>query len=91
VAVGWHRSGASAVYQVLLRGLGTGNLRIPATVNGQPLNTCLDTVYAALRMPASEGLRAALDRLRQTLPDLAGRTYPQILADLRGAQARAQR
>jgi hypothetical protein len=82
VAAAWHRSGASAVYQVLLRGLQDGALRIPATVNGQPLERCLDRLYGALRAAAGEPLRAALDRLRPWLPDLAGLAYPELLTAL---------
>ncbi|OLF06000.1 hypothetical protein BLA60_33655 [Actinophytocola xinjiangensis] len=82
VAAVWHRSGGSAVYQVLLRGLHGGTLTVPATVNGQPLGHCLDRLHDALRAAAGEPLRAALDRLRRRLPDLAGLTYPQLLAAL---------
>ncbi|MEJ3750509.1 hypothetical protein WEI85_45540 [Actinomycetes bacterium KLBMP 9797] len=82
VAAAWHRSGGSAVYQILLRGLENGALRIPATVNGQPLERCLDLLHRALRAAAGEPLRAALDRLRGGLPDLAGLTYPELLTAL---------
>ncbi|MEU7867121.1 hypothetical protein [Dactylosporangium sp. NPDC049140] len=82
VAAAWHRSGGSAVYQVLLRGAQNGTLRIPATVNGQPLRRCLDGLHGPLREAAGEPLRAALDRLHRRLPDLAGLTYPELLTAL---------
>lgn len=82
VAAVWHRSGGSAVYQVLLRGLHSGTLAIPATVNDRPLGHCLDRLHDALRAAAGEPLRAALDRLRHRLPALAGLSYPQLLAAL---------
>jgi hypothetical protein len=93
VAAAWHRSGASAVYQVLLRGMQSGTLLIPATVNDQPLHRCLDRLHDALRAAAGEPLRAALGQLRSRLPDLAGLTYPELLAALshpttNGAQVR---
>ncbi|MDQ2588398.1 hypothetical protein CKY47_31460 [Saccharothrix yanglingensis] len=87
VAAAWHRSGASAVYQVLLRGLETDTLRIPSTVDGKPLDVCLDKLLAALRLSASEELRADLDRMRELLPDLAGLTRSQIIAALSGVPA----
>jgi hypothetical protein len=51
-------------------------------VNGQPLRQCLDRLHDALRAAGGEQLRAALDRLRRRLPDLAGLTYPELLAAL---------
>ncbi|MFI6303156.1 hypothetical protein ACIBCH_14895 [Amycolatopsis thailandensis] len=90
VAAAWHRSGASAVYQVLLRGLSDQTLTIPATVNGQPLRQCLDRLYDALRAAAGEQLRAALDRLRRRIPDLAGSTYPELITALSHPAAEAQ-
>jgi hypothetical protein len=57
VAAAWHRSGASAVYHILLRGLDAGELRIPATVNDRPLRACLDALRTALAQSAGEALR----------------------------------
>jgi hypothetical protein len=79
----WHRSGASAVYQHLGRLPDTADLtaaRFPATVNGAPLADCVTRMHAVLARRGGAELRTALDRLVSRLPDLAGLTYPQILA-----------
>jgi hypothetical protein len=91
VAAVWHRSGASAVYHILLRGLDAGDLRVPATVNGRPLQVCLDALHAALGQSASETLRRDLDRLHAALPDLAGLGYQQFLAALSGEELLSER
>jgi hypothetical protein len=53
-------------------------------VNGQPLQRCLDRLHGALSAAAGEPLRAALDQLRRRFLDLdlAGLTYPELLAAL---------
>jgi hypothetical protein len=79
----WHRSGASAVYQHLGRLPDTADLtaaRLPRTVNGAPLADCVARMHAVLARRGGPELRAVLDRLVSRLPDLAGLTYPQILA-----------
>ncbi|OXM49356.1 hypothetical protein CFP71_30090 [Amycolatopsis thailandensis] len=77
----WHRSGASAVYQHLgrLPDVDAG-ARLPVTVNDEPLADCVTRMHAVLARRGSDGLRAALDDLVPRLPELAGLSYPRILA-----------
>jgi hypothetical protein len=85
VAVTWHRSGASALLQLLTRMLGQPDLALPQTVNGQPLSRCVDTVCAVLARFGSAQLRDDLTRVRSGLPDLGGLTYPRICSALGAA------
>ncbi|MEU7867122.1 hypothetical protein [Dactylosporangium sp. NPDC049140] len=85
----WHRSGASAVYQQLSRLPADADLtaaRLPGTVNGAPLAECVARLHAVLARRGGAELRGALDRIDGRLPDLAGRTYPQLLAALAAAR-----
>jgi hypothetical protein len=82
IATTWHRSGAAAIFQLLVRMAVDPGVRMPETVNGQPLAACVEQVHAMLARSASPGLREDLDRIRAWLPDVAGLTYPQILQTL---------
>ncbi len=82
VAVAWHRSGASALFQALARMPTQPELALPATINGQPLTACIDRIQATFERFASLRLRRDLARLRPLLPDLAGLTYPQLIKAL---------
>ena len=82
LAATWHRSGAAAIFQLLARMTMDPAVRMPDTVNGQPLALCADRVHAILARSASPLLRTDLDWIRGWLPDIAGLTYPQILQTL---------
>lgn len=82
LAATWHRSGAAALFQLLLRMTVDPAVRLPETVNGQPLAACIDRIHAMLTGSASPGLRMDLDWVRAWLPGIAGLTYPQILQTL---------
>lgn len=79
VAVAWHRSGLSALVQVLARMPSEPDLALPATLNGAPVRGVLTRMRATLDNFASPTLRADLARLDGALPDLGGLTYPQII------------
>jgi hypothetical protein len=80
VALVWHRCGGPALVQMLVRMVERHDLALPGTVNGQPLTTCLDRIHDAFAGKATPELRLALRAARDALPDLAGLTYPQIIA-----------
>jgi len=82
VTVAWHRSGAAALFQLLVRMLTQPELRLPLTLNDQPLLTCLDRVSAAIERSATPALLLALPRVRAALPDLAGLNYAEIITAL---------
>jgi len=86
-ATAWHRSGASALFQLVVRMTADPAVRVPVTVNGQPVSAVLDRVHALLSRAASPRLRADLDRVRAVLPDPAGMTYAQLVdgLDMAGA------
>jgi hypothetical protein len=80
VAVVWHRCGGPALVQTVIRMAGRHDLRLPRTVNGQPLAECLNRIHDAFAAQASPELRLALRAARDGLPDLAGLAYPEIIA-----------
>jgi hypothetical protein len=82
VTATWYRSGAAAMFQLLLRMTIDPAVTMPETVNGQPLAACIEQVHALLARSASPRLRVELDWVRSWLPAIAGRTYPQILQTL---------
>jgi hypothetical protein len=82
VTLTWHRGGGAALTQLLLRLPADPDRALPATLSGEPLMTSVDRLHAVLAGRASTPLRADLDRVRAVLPDLAGLTYPQIVAAL---------
>jgi hypothetical protein len=82
VATAWHRSGASALFQVLVRMLTEPSLRLPQTLNGQPLSACVERVCTVLERFASAALRDSLMSLRSTLPDFGGQSLEGIYSTL---------
>jgi len=86
VATTWHRSGASAVFSVLVRMLSQPDLTLPETLDGRPLDTALDRVCATLDRFASEPLRRAIASAREGLPDLGGLTFDGICDALETAR-----
>jgi hypothetical protein len=82
VAVVWQRNGGPALVQTLIRMTDQPELALPATVNGEPLASCLDRIHDAFAAQAGPDLRHALGSARAALPDLAGLTYPQVVAAL---------
>jgi hypothetical protein len=85
VALVWHRCGGPALVQTLIRMAGRHDIALPATVNGQSLSACLDRIHDAFAAKASPELHLALRAARAALPDLAGLTYPDIVAALDAA------
>jgi hypothetical protein len=82
VATTWHRSGASALFQLLARMAVDPTVSVPETVHGRPLDDVLDRVHEMFRRVAGPQLRADLDAVRPLVPPLAGLTYPQAVAAL---------
>lgn len=82
VALAWHRTGLSALVQVLARMPADPDLVLPATLHGQPVRTVLTRMRATLDRFASPALSVDLARLDGVLPELGGLTYPRIIAAL---------
>jgi hypothetical protein len=82
VALAWHRTGLSALVQVLARMPADPDLVLPATLHGEPVRTVLTRMRATLDRFASPALAADLARLDRILPELGGLSYPRILAAL---------
>ena len=85
VAIGWHRGGGAALLQLVLRMPAHPDRPLPDTLYGKPLTVVLDRVHALFASHASQALRADLTHARELLPDLAGRTYAEIVAVLGAA------
>jgi hypothetical protein len=82
VATVWHRSGASALFQVLVRMLSQPDLELPRTLNGDPLSVCIDRVCASIERYASPALRDDLASVRVELPDLGGHNLGGLFSAL---------
>lgn len=80
VALAWHRTGLSALVQVLARMPAEPDLALPATLHGESVRTVLTRMRATLDRFASPALSADMARLDRVLPDLGGLTYPAIIA-----------
>jgi len=83
----WHRGGGAALLQLVLRLPADPTRALPATLNGRPLMQCVDGLIAALSRAGSRALGEALARAREVAPDLAGLTYPEIVAGLKNEEA----
>jgi hypothetical protein len=79
VAIVWHRGGGAAIMQLFVRMVGRPELALPETVGGRPLLDCLDELIAVLAARGSARLRADMERVRRVLPDVGGRTLPEIM------------
>ncbi len=82
VATVWHRSGASALFQVLVRMLSQPDLELPRTLNGDPLSVCIDRVCTSIERYASPALRDDLTSVRVELPELGGHNLGGLFSAL---------
>jgi hypothetical protein len=79
VTLVWHRGGGAALFQSLIRLIGRPELALPEAVSGIPVRTCVDRLAAVLIERGSPALAEDLRQLRTVLPDIGGRTVPEIL------------
>jgi hypothetical protein len=82
VKLAWHRRGGAALFQLMIRMPERPDVALPRTVHGEPLARCVQRLYQVVTRAASARLRGDLERAYAALPELAGLTYPQILAAL---------
>jgi hypothetical protein len=82
VTLAWHRGGGGALFQLLIRALHRPDLALPESVNGVPVAVCVDRLVTTFADRGSPALAADLRGIRAVLPDLGGRTLPEILAAL---------
>jgi hypothetical protein len=85
VATVWHRSGASALFQVLVRMLSQPELTLPRTLNGKPLGACIDRVHAIFDDFGSASLRRDLAEAHAGLPELGGLDFDGVCRALEAA------
>jgi hypothetical protein len=85
VAAVWHRRGGAALMHAFGRVLRQPEQRVPATLEGRSLDDCMEAFARALFRFGSEPLRRDLAAVRPTLPELAGRSYDELLAALAAA------
>jgi hypothetical protein len=79
----WQRSGGAALFQCLVRAFHNPGLRVPETIDGRAPRQCADAVAAGLLQYGSPELKRDLHRLLPNVPDVAGRTYAEILESLK--------
>jgi hypothetical protein len=82
VTIAWHRGGGPVLMHALLHAAVDPTVTLPRAINGESTARRLDRIFTAFHAAASPELRRALDRTRETLPDPAGLTYPQLLTAL---------
>lgn len=85
VTVVWHRSGASSLFQVLIRMLTQPEITLPRTINGLPLSACVDRLTNVIDRVASAPLRRDLASIRDGLPELGGLTFDGVCSALEAA------
>jgi hypothetical protein len=78
----WRRNGGAALFQHAIRAAKLPDTEIPATIDGRPLDDCVDKILAMFAAYGSHALRADIAEHRACVPPLAGRTYSDILATL---------
>jgi hypothetical protein len=83
VAVGWHRAGGAALFQSAIRLASEPERLVPEMIRGRPSDECLREVLDLFQAHGSPQLREDLRACRARLPPVAGRSYTQIVADLR--------
>jgi hypothetical protein len=85
VATHWHRNGGPALFQKALRAAQESDspLEIPAYINGQSVDEAAENMMEVFSKYGSDALRSDLEAHRGILPLLAGRSYQEILENLR--------
>lgn len=78
VATVWHRSGLPILLQHLVRLAGDPSRRMPATIDGEPIERCLDRFVDELSRHASAELRHDLLGVGP-IPSLAGCSYDEVV------------
>jgi hypothetical protein len=82
----WHRSGAAAFYQSLVRAFHDENRRVIDEVDGVRPERALAELHEILRRHGSEALRADLEQVvRGNVPPLAGQSYRELVESLNRA------
>jgi hypothetical protein len=82
MATVWHRNGGPAITDALLRTLEIPGQRIPAVINGTPLEDCLQQIASALARYGSDALAADIKAYGSALIQLAHLTYPELVQTL---------
>lgn len=85
VATHWHRNGGPALFQKALRAAqqSDAELEIPTLINGQSVDQAAENMMEVFTKYGSDALRSDLEAHRGILPLLAGRSYQEILENLR--------
>jgi len=84
VATLWHRNAGPALFQHAIRAAKLPAHAFPEALDGQPVEQRMATLLDLFGRYGSERLRADILAHRTALPPVGGRTYADILAQLRG-------
>ena len=79
VTLAWHHGGGAAITQLFMHMISRPELALPETVNGRRLLECADELITVLSARGGLPLRTDLERVRSILPDIGGRTLPEII------------
>lgn len=82
VAVGWQRTGGSALFQCAVRMANEPAWTVPEQIAGRPSDECLQDVLDLFATHGGPELRDDLSACRARLPQVAGRSYGQLIAGL---------
>jgi hypothetical protein len=64
------------------------DVEIPAVIDGQPVDECVDKIIDTFAAYGSDALRADIAAHRAAVPPLAGRSYHEILTMLQAQEPR---
>jgi hypothetical protein len=82
MATVWHRNGGPTIANGFVRMLENPGQRVPSTINGTPLEDCLQQIASALARYGSDALAADIETHERALIPLVHLTYPELLAAL---------
>jgi len=84
VTTRWHRAGGSALFQVGVRSVYNPATPFPTEIAGRSTDECLQAVLDVFDQYGSHALRDDIRTYRKLIPPVAGRSYVELLAALRG-------
>jgi hypothetical protein len=82
VATMWHRQGGAGLFQSVARAFADPSRTVATEIEGKSIPEVLQSVDEIFERYGSPALRADLHKARGLVPEVAGRTYAEILRQL---------